>query len=352
MQQPTLLIVDDDLPGREALRALLAPHSYRLLLASDGNEALAQAAACPPDLILLDVMLPGMDGFEVCRRLRADQLLAEVPIIMVTALDDRAALLRGIEAGADDFLTKPFDRIELQARVRTITRLNRYRRLLVERKRAEVLEEERRQIAYELHDGLAQLITSTHQHLQAFIGHYRPRSPQARAELARISALAQRSVKEVRRVIAGLRPSALDDFGLATALQMQVDALRAEGWEVTYQEALGDERLPAAVETVVYRVVMEALTNIRKHAQTTRAHLGIQRHAHGLELVVQDWGCGFDLSAPPRGAGPGERVGLHGMRERIAMLGGRWSIESQPGIGTRVRAEIPLRGAMEGESIP
>ena len=92
---------------------------------------MAMAAEHTPDLILLDVMMPGMDGFEVCRSLRADPLLAEVPVVMVTALDDRDSRLQGIEAGADDFVSKPFDRVELRARVRTIARLNRYRQLLV-----------------------------------------------------------------------------------------------------------------------------------------------------------------------------------------------------------------------------
>jgi putative two-component system response regulator len=78
-----------------------------------------------PDLILLDVMMPGMDGFEVCRRLRADSVLGEVPILMITALDDRSSRLQGIQAGADDFITKPIDSVELLARVQGITRLNR-----------------------------------------------------------------------------------------------------------------------------------------------------------------------------------------------------------------------------------
>ena len=98
---------------------------------------MAKAADLTPDLILLDVMMPDMHGYEVCRRLRADPLLAEVPIIMVTALDDRESRLLGIKAGADDFLTKPFDTVELQARVQTIIRLNRYRRLLMERNKFE-----------------------------------------------------------------------------------------------------------------------------------------------------------------------------------------------------------------------
>jgi len=135
--ESTILIVDDEPVGRDTLEALLTNQGYRLCFASDGYEALSVAADVRPDLILLDVMMPGMDGFEVCRRLRADASLAEVPVVMVTALDDQDSCLRGIEAGADDFITKPFNRAELRARARTITRLNRYRALLVGRARFE-----------------------------------------------------------------------------------------------------------------------------------------------------------------------------------------------------------------------
>ena len=136
-KESTILIVDDEAVGRETLEGVLFGRGYELAFAGNGAETLAKAAELVPDLILLDVMMPDMDGFEVCQRLRANRLLADVPIIMVTALDDRESRLQGIEAGADDFLTKPFDRLELRARVRTITRLNRYRRLLTERIRFE-----------------------------------------------------------------------------------------------------------------------------------------------------------------------------------------------------------------------
>ncbi len=131
MKQPAIiLIVDDAVANRETLRELLNADNFQLVEAADGPTALRLAAETPPDLVLLDVMMPGMDGYEVCRRLRADARLAEMPIIMVTALDDQASRLAGIEAGADDFITKPYNRVELRARVRTISRLNRYRRLL------------------------------------------------------------------------------------------------------------------------------------------------------------------------------------------------------------------------------
>ncbi len=130
---PIVLLVDDLAANRDTLRELLGEENYEFVEVPDGELALALAAANPPDLVLLDVLMPGMDGFEVCRRLRAAPPLAEVPVIMVTALDDRSSRLAGIEAGADDFVSKPFDRVELCARVRTITRLNRHRRLAEQR---------------------------------------------------------------------------------------------------------------------------------------------------------------------------------------------------------------------------
>ena len=133
----TILIVDDDPVAREALVALLSSKGYQMISAANGFEGLARAAEYTPDAVLLDVMMPGMNGFEVCKRLRADARLAEVPIIMLTALDDRDARLLGLHAGADDFISKPFDSLELAARLQTITRLNRYRRLMTERARFE-----------------------------------------------------------------------------------------------------------------------------------------------------------------------------------------------------------------------
>src|SRR5258706_4253349 len=145
MSQPTtILIVDDEPSGRETLAALLHAQGYQLSFAAGGADALAQAAKLQPDLILLDVMMPEINGFEVCRCLRADPAIAEVSIVLITALDDRAARLEGIEAGADDFVTKPFDRIELRARIRAITRLNHYRQEIAVRKQAEA--RNRRQI--------------------------------------------------------------------------------------------------------------------------------------------------------------------------------------------------------------
>jgi putative two-component system response regulator len=128
-----ILIVDDDPAGRQTLESILDEQGYQLEMAENGLQAIEMAHKFLPDVILLDVMMPDMDGFEVCQRIRSEPTLAEIPIIMLTALDDRKSLLDGLEAGADDYITKPYDRFELRARLIGITRLNRYRKLLDDR---------------------------------------------------------------------------------------------------------------------------------------------------------------------------------------------------------------------------
>ena len=127
-QDITILVVDDDSLMQKVIEASLIKDNYKLLFASDGESGLRMAREHMPDLILLDIVMPGMDGFEVCNRMRKDDLLLYIPIIFITALDDRDSKIQGLEAGADDYICKPFDKLEFRARVRTITRLNRYTR--------------------------------------------------------------------------------------------------------------------------------------------------------------------------------------------------------------------------------
>lgn len=118
-----ILVVDDVEPNVRLLEAKLTLEYYEVLTATDGATALDIAAAERPDIILLDVMMPGMDGFETCRRLKSDPVTRHIPVVLVTALDGREDKIRGLDAGADDFVTKPIDDVVLFARVKSLVRL-------------------------------------------------------------------------------------------------------------------------------------------------------------------------------------------------------------------------------------
>ncbi|MEI7645421.1 MAG: response regulator [Chloroflexales bacterium] len=164
MDRSTILLVDDNPQILAILTDLLRPLNYRLLCAQNGSEALDLAATHRPDLVLLDVMMPGMSGFSVCQALRADPQLSKVPVIMITALDDRASRLQGFEVGADDFIGKPFDYVELRTRVATVLRLNRYRLLLEEQDRVAVEKARFAWVVEQSDDGY--LIVSTNHQIQ------------------------------------------------------------------------------------------------------------------------------------------------------------------------------------------
>lgn len=118
-----ILVVDDILPNVKLLEAKLSAEYYDVITAQSGEEAIRRAQQDSPDMILLDIMMPGMDGFEVCQRLKADPTTAHIPVVMVTALSDTEDRVKGLESGADDFLSKPVNDIALMARVRSLVRL-------------------------------------------------------------------------------------------------------------------------------------------------------------------------------------------------------------------------------------
>jgi PAS domain S-box-containing protein len=203
-------------------------------------------------------------------------------------------------------------------------------------------EEERRRVAYDIHDGLAQSAAAAHQHLQAFARHHTICSVEDQEELDEALELVRELVGEARQVIYDLRPTVLDDFGLAAAVRLQVASLRVEGLQIDLEESLGDGRLPAEVETTLFRVAQEALTNIRKHAEATKARVVLDRPGSAVRLLVRDEGRGFRPNEATRTNGRGEKVGLSGMRERVSLLGGKFELYSEPGSGTTIEAEVEL----------
>ncbi len=132
MKEETILIVDDEEKNIKLIKGILKSEQYQVFGALSGEEALTMLPDICPDLILLDIMMPGMDGFEVCRRLKKDEKTKMIPIVMVTALDEKEHSVQAMNVGADDFLTKPVDHTELHVRIKSLLRIKAYHDTLLE----------------------------------------------------------------------------------------------------------------------------------------------------------------------------------------------------------------------------
>ncbi len=221
----TILVADDEPNVRDVIRLMLAEEGHRLVFAENGAEAFEKAYELVPDLILLDVMMPKMDGYEVCRKLRSEPTVAQVPIIMITALGDTASRIRGINSGADDFISKPFDFAELTAKIRNIIRLNRFRQILTERenlKRAHI----DLQKAYDATlEGWANALELRDSETQ---GHSL-RVTQKTLELARVMGITDGDLDHVRR---GALLHDIGKMGIPDAVLQKPGPLTAEEWTV------------------------------------------------------------------------------------------------------------------------
>jgi signal transduction histidine kinase len=192
---------------------------------------------------------------------------------------------------------------------------------------------------------LVTLAIATQRYIQTFADTHPPGSTLRPGDLDRPLELVRQTVQEGRRLVKGLRPTTLDDFGLVIAVRQSVEELQNEGWEIGYEETLGGERLPTDVEITLFRVTQEALNNVQKHAQTTEVRIALTQQGRKVRLEIRDEGRGFEPSVVFAEQGPVERVGLSSMRERVALLGGELEIRSKPGAGTSVVAEVTFEGS-------
>ncbi len=196
---------------------------------------------------------------------------------------------------------------------------------------------ERRRLARELHDETGQALTSILLSLRTV--EEAEDEHELRAAVGEVRELVRSTLQDVRQLAVELRPKVLDDFGLVAALERLTQSFGEQtGMSVHFQQTWPtSDRLPAEIETALYRIVQESLTNIVKHARATSVSVVLTRKDDSVSVVVEDDGVGFE---PHRAREDG--IGLVGMRERVALLGGRLAIESRPGAGTTFVAEVPL----------
>lgn len=370
----SILIVDDTPVNLAVLVDYLETYGFRIRIARTGEMALQRVEYDAPDLILLDVLLPGIDGFETCRRLKASATTAEIPIIFMTSLASAEDKITGFEVGAVDYVTKPLQQAEVLARITTHLRLRqlaqhlRAQNVLLEvsgraekerlfaavrqqqtqlraltSKLTEVQERERRQLARELHDEMGQALTAIRMDLAAIEkGLPSDTAPHVRERLSEAGYLTEQTLEQIRELSLDLRPPMLDDLGLLPTLRWYLKRYASRTAIQTGLTVLGQEhRLPAPVETALYRVLQEALTNVARHAHATTVHLTLRYAVGVVAAAIEDDGCGFKVDEILL---QGSSMGLLGMRERVTLLGGTFRIESAVSKGTQLCLEIPLEG--------
>jgi two-component system CheB/CheR fusion protein len=238
----------------------------------------------------------------------------------------------------------------LHAQIGERERAEQGRQLLL-RQLVTAQEEERRRISRELHDQMGQDLTVLMLGLKA-LRDAAPGDSSLHERVEPLQSLAARIGREVRTLALQLRPSALDELGLVATLANDVEQWSARTLIAVDFHTTGFEsrRLPSAIATALYRLAQEALTNILKHAQATSVSLIIERRVDAVHMIVEDNGQGFDVAAVRDRAHIEHRLGLVGMDERVAQLGGVLTLESAPGSGTAVFIRIPLAADAEGDT--
>ena len=368
-----VLIVEDTLESLVLLTDLMQSSGYSVRQAQDGEMALVTARNRQPDLILLDVRMPKMDGFEVCAQLKTNPVTADIPVIFLTAMHDSVDKLQGLKLGAVDYISKPYEPEEVLLRVRTHLELRRLQlhlaemvgfrtkqltKEVIERRKSEVelresrqqlraltshledvREEERTRIARELHDELGQSLTVILIDLNRMISRLDRSDDELRNSLENTISMLEQVSDTTRTISENLRPGIMDLLGLEAAIENHVKRF-SDSTRITCNLVIddisgldGDNKRSMAV----FRIMQEALTNVARHSRASNVDIRVVNLGNELIIIIQDNGIGIEMSrSTPRG-----HYGLLGMRERAQSLGGQVLIEGSPGKGTRIEANIP-----------
>jgi signal transduction histidine kinase len=338
-----ILVVDDERINRVLLSTNLDQAGYVVEEAADGEQALEMLRARAFDVVLLDLIMPRMDGFRVLAAMKGERELRRIPVIVVSSMDDMDSVVRCIEMGATDYLAKPFNPVLLHARLKaSLASLHEERMSVLRRQLAQVTaaqEEERQRIAQELHDGVGPTLASLNLRLRTVRKLLAGEDHPAVSELEELARLTKACIRDIRRLIQDLRPAVLEELGLMPALRNYLIRYQEEhGIEVDLALPTTEERLPMPAETVLFRFAQEALANVAKHAQAQKVSIELKYEGDRVDLSVTDNGKGFD----PLERLSSKHLGLWSMRERAEQAGGRFEIKSEPGAGTMVCTSIPM----------
>ena len=365
-----VLVVDDDMRNRELLHDILEAAGHAITEAEDGPAALDAVRANPPDVILLDVMMPGIDGFETCRRIRANESTAAIPVIMVTALQDRHDRLEGIRAGANDFLTKPIDGQDVALRVRNAV----YGKQLFDQVRESYrklheLEDMRDKLVHMIvHDmrtplmgilwDLEMLITKSGIPDQAAADQI-DNLERSRAVCYQLIEMVS-SVLDASRIEEGKMPLMLEAHSLVEILTECVASLGSVPGERTFAvNVTTDPGMVRCDRNLVARVITNLLSNAIRFSPTGgEIVLSLERNAGTAKLSVKDAGGGIPadrqeaifekygqvLASDGGGSRYSTGLGLTFCKLAVESHDGTIGVESRPGQGSTFWFTLPVAG--------
>ncbi len=322
-----ILIIDDKPANLQLLSTILKERGHTVRAVVSGAMGLIAARTIKPDLILLDVRMPGLDGYEVCRELKADALLCQIPVVFISSLEDTQLKLKAFQSGGVDYITKPFQVEEVIARVEA--QLALYHVLQQAEQLAAVRERER--LARDLHDAVSQTLFSTSVMAETLLYQYRDQPDLIESGLQQIVDLAQAALAEMRVLLLELRPDTLTRMSLGTLLHQLGSILKIRtnaDVEVQTDDAI---QLPPDIHLACYRIAQEAINNILRHARAPAVRIDCRGNAGFVVLTIADNGTGFSQDDLVPG-----HFGLINMRERAEEVGADLEIDSVPGQGTTI----------------
>lgn len=321
-----ILVIEDSYEDICFLDEILTTAGYTVRFARNGSQGLRAARYAPPDLILLDVMLPDVNGFEICREVRAEEKLAMVPVIFVSAAADINLKTRAFEEGGFDYIIKPYNSKEILIRVNhQIERISAGKKL-----EEHVRIKERSHIARELHDSVSQTLFVMGITAQSLMMETDKLPPELMAEATKLHTLSQSALVEMRTLLNELRPSLIANTPITKLINQLVDSYRLRiNAEISLLVDVLE--LPVDIKLAFYRIIQEALNNIAKYASASTVLITFVDDEQ-VRLTIQDDGCGFDVSGVTGG------MGLNSMKERAAKHGIEFTIASQVGKGTLISA--------------
>jgi two-component system, sensor histidine kinase and response regulator len=335
-----ILIVDDTPDNLRLLSTMLEEKGYEVRSVTNGTTALMGIQAQPPDLILLDINMPTMTGYEVCERLKADPNTQEIPIIFISALSEVFDKVKAFAVGGVDYITKPFQVEEVLARIKnqlTVRRLQaqllkalEQERSLNQRIEEMATVEERNRIARDIHDSLGHALVALNIQIETALTLWQDAPERAYAFLVEAKQLGSEALQSVRQSVSDIRSEPLQGQLLEEAIAKLVQEFHHTTGVLPDCQIDLSQPPCNQVNTVLYRIIQEGLTNIYKHAQATAVRIAIQTTPDYLLLTLQDNGKGFQASQNRTG------FGLQGMRERTSALGGQLEIASDLGAGCSI----------------